>query len=141
MKTALRLAGKRKVAIFQKTEGAVVSEFRLKARRSWKALTGWSEMSEPSPARIEQGHTPATTHILSMSPRGDLSTLDHFPGDADRRPILHSGTQPTYRRRPELFFGMSSRPRTTSHMGVENKRQMRSRVRSVIGFPASIFCQ
>jgi len=42
-------------------------------------------------------------------------------------------------RTPRL--GISSRPRTTSHIGAANKRQMRSRVRSVIGFPASTFCQ
>ncbi len=39
------------------------------------------------------------------------------------------------------FLGISSRPRTTLHIGAENKRQMRSRVRSVMGFPASTFCQ
>lgn len=34
-----------------------------------------------------------------------------------------------------------SNPRTTTSIGVENSRQIRSRVRNVIGFPASIFCQ
>jgi hypothetical protein len=51
--------------------------------------------------------------------------------------------QPTlvHRRFRAPFLGISSRPRTTSHIGAANKRQMRSRVRSVIGFPASTFCQ
>jgi hypothetical protein len=41
----------------------------------------------------------------------------------------------------ERLAGLPSRPRTTSHIGVANMRQMRNSVRSVIGFPASIFCQ
>ena len=43
------------------------------------------------------------------------------------------------RRKPVLEFRSS--PRTTSHIGVENMRQIRSSVRNVIGFPASTFCQ
>ena len=46
-----------------------------------------------------------------------------------------------HRRFRGPFLGISSRPRTTSHIGAANKRQMRSRVRSVMGFPASTFCQ
>ena len=41
----------------------------------------------------------------------------------------------------ERLVELPSSPRTTSHIGVENMRQMRSRVRNVIGFPASTFCQ
>jgi hypothetical protein len=62
------------------------------------------------------------------------------------RPQRHFGLnkgQPNlvHRRFRGPFLGISSRPRTTSHIGAENKRQMRSRVRSVMGFPASTFCQ
>ena len=41
----------------------------------------------------------------------------------------------------ESLLGFPSSPRTTSHIGVENMRQIRSSVRNVIGFPASTFCQ
>jgi len=41
----------------------------------------------------------------------------------------------------ERLVELPSRPRTTSHIGVENMRQIRSSVRKVIGFPASTFCQ
>jgi hypothetical protein len=41
----------------------------------------------------------------------------------------------------ESLLGFPSSPRTTSHIGIENMRQMRSRVRKVMGFPASTFCQ
>jgi hypothetical protein len=41
----------------------------------------------------------------------------------------------------ERLVGLPSSPRTTSHIGVANMRQMRNSVRSDIGFPASIFCQ
>lgn len=43
--------------------------------------------------------------------------------------------------RCERFCGIPSSARTTSLIGVENMRQMRSKVRNVIGFPASTFCQ
>jgi hypothetical protein len=46
-----------------------------------------------------------------------------------------------YLNRREAVLGFRSNPRTTSHIGVENMRQIRSRVRNVIGFPASTFCQ
>ena len=36
---------------------------------------------------------------------------------------------------------VSVEPLTTSHIGVENMRQIRSKVRNVMGFPASTFCQ
>jgi len=41
----------------------------------------------------------------------------------------------------DLLVEIPSSPRTTSHMGVPNIRQMRNRVRNVMGFPASTFCQ
>src|ERR1051326_9536130 len=43
--------------------------------------------------------------------------------------------------RVETFATMSSSPCTTVDIGVENSRQIRSKVRRVIGFPASTFCQ
>jgi hypothetical protein len=46
-----------------------------------------------------------------------------------------------YLDRPEPLLGLPSSPRTTSHIGFENMRQIRSSVRNVIGFPASTFCQ
>jgi len=46
-----------------------------------------------------------------------------------------------YLNRREPFLGFPSSPRTTSHIGVENMRQIRSSVRNVMGFPASTFCQ
>lgn len=46
----------------------------------------------------------------------------------------------TYRAERRLL-GISSRPRTMSAIGVEKSRQIRSKLRRVIGFPASIFCQ
>jgi hypothetical protein len=58
---------------------------------------------------------------------------------ADKLAIL-SGWGGAYRAERRLL-GISSRPRTMSAIGVEKSRQIRSRVRRVIGFPASIFCQ
>ena len=46
-----------------------------------------------------------------------------------------------YLDRREPLLGLPSSPRTTSHIGFENMRQIRSSVRNVIGFPASTFCQ
>ena len=46
-----------------------------------------------------------------------------------------------YLDRREPLLGFPSSPRTTSHIGFENMRQIRSSVRNVIGFPASTFCQ
>jgi hypothetical protein len=44
-------------------------------------------------------------------------------------------------RAERRLLGISSRPRTMSAIGVEKSRQIRSKLRRVIGFPASIFCQ
>ena len=46
-----------------------------------------------------------------------------------------------YLSRREPVLGLRSSPRTTSHIGVENMRQIRSSVRNVMAFPASTFCQ
>src|ERR1700733_11240713 len=51
------------------------------------------------------------------------------------------GREPGYLDRRESLLGFPSSPRTTSHIGVENMRQIRSSVRNVIAFPASTFCQ
>jgi hypothetical protein len=55
--------------------------------------------------------------------------------------IATSRSEIGYSDRRERFLGFPSSPRTTSHIGVENMRQIRSSVRKVIGFPASTFCQ
>jgi hypothetical protein len=66
-----------------------------------------------------------------------------FAVSSNRRKAVKPRTdrEHSYLRGREFFFGFRSRPRTTSHIGVENMRQIRSRVRNVIGFPASTFCQ
>jgi len=51
------------------------------------------------------------------------------------------GRELGYLDRRESLLGFPSSPRTTSHIGVENMRQIRSSVRNVIGLPASTFCQ
>jgi hypothetical protein len=55
--------------------------------------------------------------------------------------VRRSGRELGYLAWRESLLGLPSSPRTTSHIGVENMRQIRSNVRNVIGFPASTFCQ
>ena len=85
-------------------------------------------MSDPNPDQQTKtsmsGYRPAVSFNLSNAVKaaGQIATAG-------------------YLNRREPVLGFRSSPLTTSHIGVENMRQIRSSVRNVIGFPASTFCQ
>jgi hypothetical protein len=72
-----------------------------------------------------------------MRDRDSLEQLEVVMTDKQNSSIGARG----YLVRREPLLEYPSSPLTTSHIGVENMRQIRSSVRNVIGFPASTFCQ
>lgn len=103
-------------------------------------LTTLSKQGVSGVVRVAHRCQPAAIGLLTLTQR-DNHVWPHSTSNAELSDLEPRIPNLAYRRFLGRLLGISSRPRTTSPIGAMNKRQMRSNVRSVMGFPASTFCQ
>jgi hypothetical protein len=118
----------------------------------WCTRKGMFWLAEKPRSSSDRAATPAGLSLVGENSRSRSSSFrglgqDHchrqgelFVSECRRLRYQSSEIDPTHLGRRERSE-IPSRARTTSHIGVEKRRHIRSSVRNVIGFPASIFCQ